>query len=161
MDLKIILQYNKNKNFVNVLETVLENVENKVTFSQHVTVFTDENVPLKIYDGASNESVLYTDLLHHFMYSPRSIGMAERKKNIYDKLILSTIPNISSKFLKEAENTLEKLIDLDNNKVPIWSKGCSYKKASLSFGPNSRNSVITWIKLFINSLRDTKMRTYR
>jgi hypothetical protein len=137
-------------NYVNYMKTISENVKT-VTFSPNVTVFTDSNLTLKIYDGASTDSIIYTDILYHFMLSPRSVNMAERKKNIYDNLY--TVPSISSKYLKEAENTLEKLNDPNIGNVPLWSKGCSYKKASISFPPNNKQSSIIWIKLFINYLR--------
>lgn len=143
------------KNIYDVL-SLEEDVEKKVCFSPHVFDIDGDKHPLKDWDGTSQVACMYLDLLIDFMNAPRSVGMAARTNEMKIKLSGSDILDriaLMCAFQREAELTLEKISDCTVEKVPLWSKGCSYKKGSVSF--SSKNSAISsqWIKLFIKSLK--------
>lgn len=135
-----------------------ESVDKKVRFYEEVSVYGEESQKLKEWDGSSPLCRLYCDMIQDFMYAPSSVGFTARGEkmaemiNMIDGKKFPPVHDLMQWIINEAEMTLG-MINNSDKKVPIWKKGCSYKKGTYSFSAEDRVSSAQWVKLFIKALR--------
>ena len=142
------------KNMYNVLYIKEKTIEKTVQFVDKVCLVDDEgsysSEPIKIWDGASHISIIYTRLLYNFLNTPRSVTLSDRKKIIANELKDIDLYS-KTVFTKEALNTCEKLANPITKNVPIWRKGY-IGKFSFSFSTDDKSSIV-WMTLFFRILK--------